>query len=157
MSGHCHQLLTVKGLSAVVYTLQCSWAYAAPEVLAYNLDPCVELFEKINFQSQDCWSLGCLLIWLLIGRDPFSMSVEERAQHGDLDASELQHDLRRKQLTWVSCAAGCIALHGRFGYLSCMMLVCLSVSLSVLSPTVCPESVCLSWVCLSVCPCKCIA
>lgn len=105
LQGHVRvltQALTAKSLSADECTLQCSWAYAAPEVLTYNVDPCDETFEDINLQSQDCWSLGCLLIWLFIGTDPFSMPVEKRGLPGDLDSSKLLYDLRQQQLAWVS-------------------------------------------------------
>ena len=88
-------------LSVDVYYLQSTWAYAAPEVLAYNLQPCDQLFEKIKFQKQDCWSLGYLLVWLLIGTDPFSLPAEELAELDIQDSSDLQQALRHRQGAWV--------------------------------------------------------
>lgn len=88
-------------MSADVFYLQSTWAYAAPEVLAYNLQPCDQLFEKIKFQGQDCWSLGCLLVWLLIGRDPFSLPAQEMAELGIQNSTDLQQALCHRQVAWV--------------------------------------------------------
>lgn len=86
--------------------------FAAPEVLAYQLQPDDNaLFGEISFQAQECWSLGCVLVWLLIGTDPFTTYREERlvlglhvGHHGH-DYSEcvsnMQSALFKKQAAWV--------------------------------------------------------
>lgn len=91
-------------LPADVEYLQSTWGYAAPEVLEYNLQPDNdELFWKISFQGQDCWSLGCVLVWLLIGTDPFTIYDEEYREMGLGGNTEYQQALRKRQAAWVSC------------------------------------------------------
>lgn len=65
------------------------------------MTPCEELLDKVNFQGQDAWSLGCVLIWLLMGHDPFSLSNEDCAELDIRDANQCQQALRKRQLAWV--------------------------------------------------------
>ena len=72
-----------------------------------------ELFWKISFQVQDCWSLGCVLVWLLTGTDPFTVYDEEYRELGLQSNSEYQKTLRTKQAAWVSfcCCCYCYLWH----------------------------------------------
>lgn len=78
-----------------------TWTYAAPEVLAYELDPCDERFEEVSFERQDAWSLGCILLWMLTGQEPFCLTQEEVAGVNMRDSREVQIAIYKRQLAWV--------------------------------------------------------
>lgn len=52
---------------------------ASPEVLLTYMKPEeVELLDNVDYQAQDVYSLGCLLVWLLAGREPVMVTEQER-------------------------------------------------------------------------------
>ena len=72
--------------------------FACPEIVHYMNDITDENLGRINFTAQDSWSLGCLLVWLVTGQDPFACFNSE------LDMHKLSHleCMTRKQAAWVS-------------------------------------------------------
>lgn len=100
--SNCSRLLVhvrlTEHLSADTYYILSTWSFAAPEVLAYQMTPCDELFEKVSFESQDSWSLGCMLIWLLTGQEPFSLYPDDVAELDLNDSTQLQRAIRKRQL-----------------------------------------------------------
>lgn len=77
---------------------QTSLPYACPEVLLFLRHMTDDYFELISFQAQDIWSLGCLLVWLIMGRDPFAWfpSTESDLLMGHMEC------LCKKHAAWVS-------------------------------------------------------
>ncbi|KAL0021754.1 hypothetical protein WJX79_003949 [Trebouxia sp. C0005] len=51
---------------------QSSYPYVCPEVLLFLRHATDDYFDLISYQAQDIWSLGCLLVWLIVGQDPFA-------------------------------------------------------------------------------------
>ena len=83
-----------------VGTIQCSYHIAAPEVINHYLEPSQQAVEKgqIDFFAQDMWSLGCLLVWLVVGDDPFIVTHEELA----LENENVWEVVHMKHNLWVS-------------------------------------------------------
>lgn len=75
--------------------------FACPEVIHYLTDMTEDIFDKISFTAQDCWSAGCLLVWLVTGQDPFAWSVAE----SDLHKLSQVECMSRKHAAWVSFSA----------------------------------------------------
>ncbi|KAL3157150.1 hypothetical protein ABBQ38_001391 [Trebouxia sp. C0009 RCD-2024] len=80
--------------------IQSSPQFAAPEVINHYLDPSQQAVQQnqISFFAQDMWSLGCLLVWLLVGDDPFPVTIEELAA-ADMSLCEMLHV---KQNLWAA-------------------------------------------------------
>ncbi|KAL3157152.1 Ribosomal protein S6 kinase alpha-5 [Trebouxia sp. C0009 RCD-2024] len=80
--------------------IQSSPQFAAPEVINHYLDPSQQAVQQnqISFFAQDMWSLGCILVWLLVGDDPFPVTIEELAA-ADMSLCEMLHV---KQNLWAA-------------------------------------------------------
>ena len=80
--------------------IQCSPGYAAPEVITHYVEPDSQAVKKkqIDFQAQDMWSLGCLLVWLMFSETPFAVRQEDAAK-AKKNVFEMVH---MKQNLWVS-------------------------------------------------------
>ena len=88
---------------------QSSAPYACPEVTRFLLHVTAELFDEISFPAQDIWSLGCLLVWLVTGEDPFAWREEDSDFHnvGQMECMCMKHT------AWVSSSStphACYAL-----------------------------------------------
>ena len=44
--------------------------------------------EKVDYQAQDCWSLGCTLAWLLTGQQIFAVDSADMQQQETEDPLE---------------------------------------------------------------------
>ena len=106
-------------LPADVENMQSNLGFASPEVLAHLTQPDNDMPRgEISFQAQDCWSLGCVLVWLLIGTDPFTLYRDEclalglHLRHHGHDYSEyvsgMHRALSNKQAAWVSSSLCCL-------------------------------------------------
>ena len=94
--------LTAVGMVAVpeIGDIQCTPTIAAPEVIKHYLGLSNQAIEEhqISCFAQDMWSLGCILVWLMIGRNAFAVGVKEAAKGGK-DVVEIIHT---KHNAWVS-------------------------------------------------------
>ena len=72
--------------------------FACPEIVTYLNDMTDDNLGEINFTAQDMWSVGCMLVWLATGQDPFACF------NCELDMHKLTHleCMTRKQAAWVS-------------------------------------------------------
>lgn len=77
--------------------LQSSYAYAAPEVIYFMMYSDPHDLEKVDYQAQDCWRLGCTLAWLLTGQHLFADSADVQQQDTE-DPLEATYDRIHK---WV--------------------------------------------------------
>lgn len=80
--------------------------FACPEIVHYLNDMTDDNLGKINFTAQDMWSVGCMLVLLVTGQDPFACFNSE------LDLHKISHleCMIRKQAAWVSFSTACILL-----------------------------------------------
>ena len=71
-------MLTFIFLAALVTNFQSTYEYASPQVLR----TLVEGLESVeaDFQLQDCYSLGCILVEMLTGKPLFDVSAELAAE-----------------------------------------------------------------------------
>ena len=83
-------------------------AIAAPEVIrTYQEGATTALCKQVRFGPQDCYSLGCILLWLWTGMLPFIVTEEECQIHGITTMAEyLTHQLK-KQAQGVSLPSCC--------------------------------------------------
>lgn len=58
--------------------------------------PSWEAFDEISFWAQDAWSIGCILVWLVTGEDPFAGCDQED------DAGAMLHCLLQRHAALVS-------------------------------------------------------
>lgn len=83
-------------------------AIAAPEVIrTYQEGATSALFKQIRFGPQDCYSLGCILIWLWTGMLPFILTAEEYQTHGITSMAEFLVYYLKKQAHGVSLLTSC--------------------------------------------------
>ena len=65
------------------------------------METCDERFEKVSFDLQDAWSLGCILLWMLTGQEPFCLTQDDMAEVDMNDSIQVQNAIRKRQLVWV--------------------------------------------------------
>ena len=78
--------------------LQSSCAYAAPEVIYFMMYSDPDDLEKVDFQAQDCCSLGCTLAWMLSGEHLFAVDSAHMQQQDTEDPLEATYQRIHK---WV--------------------------------------------------------
>ena len=79
-------MLTFAFLAELIYNFQSTYEYASPQVLR----TLVEGLESVeaDFQLQDCYSLGCILVEMLTGESVFDVSAELAAEVYEADEEE---------------------------------------------------------------------
>ena len=83
-------------------------AIAAPEVIrTYQEGATTALYKQVRFGPQDCYSLGCILLWLWTGMLPFIVTGEERQIHGITTMAEYLAHYLKKQAQGVSLLSCC--------------------------------------------------
>ena len=72
----------------------CSVNMLSPEMVEFQLHGDQNKFP--DYAKHDCWSLGCILVWLVTGQVPFTCSYSREANMADkMKAMREQHH------TWV--------------------------------------------------------
>lgn len=67
---------------------------ASPEMIRFKLD---QDAPAPDLECHDCWSLGCILVWLITGRLPFGVATRRDTTLRDkLEGVHAQHE------AWVS-------------------------------------------------------
>lgn len=104
-------------------------AIAAPEVIrTYQEGATTALYKQVRFGPQDCYSLGCILLWLWTGMLPFILTPEEHQIHGITSMAEFLMYYLKKQAQGVSLPFCCtvveLAKHAVTGF--CLAETCCS-------------------------------
>lgn len=98
---------------------QSSYPYVCPEVLLFLRHATDDYFDLISYQAQDIWSLGCLLVWLIVGQDPFAWipTTESDLLMGHMEC------LCKKHAAWVSLSSGSLELRPLWRFCTLALLL----------------------------------
>ena len=88
--------------------IQTTAQVAAPEILEYYLASHKQASQRkhIDFQAQDMWSLGCLLVWLITGTQAFTVTEDELAE-ANKTVREVLHAKHRLCVSLLVISASC--------------------------------------------------
>ncbi len=90
-------------LAVPPHDLQSTYGFACPEVvLTFMYEYSIEMMKTVSFRAQEAWSLGCILVWLLTGENPFFVSEEEAHEKNLVTNDDILDHLSRKQEAVVS-------------------------------------------------------